>query len=244
MMGPTHALGGAAALAAFSVVTGDERVSLLCFGVATASALIPDTDLPTSALSHFPLNIIKILAFPIWMNPFPRRVNGHTEHLAHRGRTHSIPALAEYVVLLWFYLWALGQLSVAVGHPLVLSSAITRALLAAGGIGYASHIGLDLLNISPGVQLLWPLPLRFVFPPFGRFGADSMRAHYLIHIPLTIFLVWYGFQYGGLIWTATHADPLIGGLSGIAFGVIGALIQFGLNILRSMSVSSLTSLSS
>ena len=241
MMGPTHALGGAAALAAFTVVTGDVKISLLCFGVAAASALIPDTDLPRSALSHFPLNIIKLLAYPIWMNPFPTRTNGHAQHLAHRGRTHSIPFLVFYVALFYFYLWGLLQISVAVGHPIVLTMAAQRGLLLAAAIGYASHLALDLLNISPGEQLLWPLPLRFVFPPYGRFGADSFRANYVIHLPLTIFLFWYFFQYKEQLFAATHADPLLGGLIGLAVGLVTTFFHLIFGILSAMGAPSTTS---
>ena len=230
MMGPTHVLGGAAALAAYTVATGDERVSLLAFGVAAISALIPDTDLKTSKINQWPLCIAKFMCFPIWMNPF-----GGGKGLTHRGRTHSLMFLALYVAIMAFWLWLLQVVAIEVGHPLHAPESAYRAIMFAAGIGYASHLALDLLNISPGEQLLWPLPLTFVFPPVGRFGAASTRAHILVHLPLSAFLIWYAASYWGVITATTKADPLTSGLVSVAVGIGTVLVAAFFNLLKWMN---------
>jgi membrane-bound metal-dependent hydrolase YbcI (DUF457 family) len=241
MMGPTHALGGAAALAAYTVVTGDARVSLLAFGLATISALVPDSDLEASKINQFPLSIAKWLSLPVWFNGL-RLHNSHGQfnpkfgRPAHRTRTHSLLFLAVYVAIVAFWLWLLQVLAIAVGHPLNAPESVYRALLFAAGIGYASHLALDLLNISPGVQLLWPLPLGFVFPPVGRFGAASTRSHLLVHLPLSAFLMWYAVSYWAVISAATRADPLASGLISVAFGVAGALVAGFFNLIKLMNI--------
>jgi membrane-bound metal-dependent hydrolase YbcI (DUF457 family) len=240
MMGPTHALGGAAALAAYTVATGDERVSLLAFGLAALSALIPDSDLEASKINQFPLAIAKWMVLPIWFNGL-RLHNSHGQfnpkfgRPPHRGRTHSLPFLALYVAIVAFWLWLLQVVAIAVGHPLYAPEVAYRALLFAAGIGYASHLVLDLLNISPGERLLWPLPLTFVFPPTGRFGANSTRAHLLIHLPLTAFLIWYAASYWGIISATTRADSLSSGLISVAIGVVSVLIAAFWNLLHWMN---------
>ena len=79
MMGPTHALGGAAALAAWTIVTGSaDQTPAWAFAVAAGGALIPDADNDAGSLLNraylFPL---KAMTLPLWFGA------------PHRGRTHS-----------------------------------------------------------------------------------------------------------------------------------------------------------
>jgi inner membrane protein len=78
----------------------------------------------------------------------------------HRGATHSLLALAGIVALgeLPFLPWAWAHLGLLVGW------------------GYAFHLLADGLTKS-GVPLLWPLDLRFGFPPLRglRFTTGTWR---------------------------------------------------------------------
>jgi membrane-bound metal-dependent hydrolase YbcI (DUF457 family) len=226
MMGPTHAIGGAAALAGYTIITGNQDVPIFAFGLAAIAALVPDTDLDRSMIGQFPLIFAKLMTYPLWMNP------GHTltadrKHLQHRGRTHSFAALAGFVALLWFWLWALGWLATSLGHPMLgFTDHNLKSLLLVGAIGYLSHLGLDLLNVNPGVQLLWPLPFRFGFPPYKRlrFKSESLQAEWLIYMPCGAFFVWYLVQYKEAIIAATHNDPLPAAILGLLSGLLTWLV--------------------
>jgi len=225
-MGPTHAIGGAAALAGYTIITGDQHVPIFAFGLAAVAALVPDTDLGRSMISQFPLIFAKLMTYPLWMNPGNALTADH-KHLQHRGRTHSFAALAGFVVLLWFWLWAFSTLSHALGHPIIgFTDPYLKSMLLVGGIGYLSHLGLDLLNVNPGVQLLWPLPFRFGFPPYKRlrFRSESLQAEWLVYMPCGAFFVWYLVQYKDAIIAATHNDPLPAALLGLFSGLLTWLV--------------------
>jgi membrane-bound metal-dependent hydrolase YbcI (DUF457 family) len=200
MMGPTHALGGAAALATAAVVAGGpEHMPLWAFVLAAASALIPDADNHGGSLLSRPyLSPLKLMTMPLWMGA------------PHRGRTHSLFGLGAYglIVLGWGLLFNLGLASLGTGAP-----QINLAIwVSAAAIGYASHLFLDLFNI-PGMLLLWPLPMRIFFPSWrahkffpGRFEPGTHWEHFAVELPLTIFVGWFTVANGVAVWRATLVD--------------------------------------
>ena len=200
MMGPTHALGGAAALAAWTIVTGSaDQTPAWAFAVAAGGALIPDADNDAGSLLNraylFPL---KAMTLPLWFGA------------PHRGRTHSIVGAGIFglLVLLWTLFFNL-LLGVGPGSATIpIEVMVVSALL-----GYLSHLLLDLLNI-PGIQLLWPFLQEWIyFPPWrasamvpGRFDAGSWWERLAIWIPLVIFMGWYVVVYGAAVGIATAND--------------------------------------
>jgi membrane-bound metal-dependent hydrolase YbcI (DUF457 family) len=219
MMGPTHALGGAAALAAYTVVTGDTAAApLWAFGLAGLSALLPDADNGQgSILNRIYLAPAKWLTFPMWIGDPP-----------HRGRTHSLAWLGLYMLMLYALVYGISLVTGWAGTAVELPM---RAILIAGALGYGSHLLLDSLNI-PGQELFWPLDFRPTFPIWhahgiipGRFGADSNWAHGLVHIPLTIFLSWFAVGYGAAVAGATLDDPLFNKAPDLIFGLLGAVVK-------------------
>lgn len=202
MMGRTHALGGAVALAAYAHVTGDvATIPAWGYAVAAGSALIPDADNGRgSILNRWYLLPLKLLSFPLWGPGNPR----------HRGRTHGLLAAVAWVGLVWFW-WTLANLllgSMEAGVVLPFSG-----IVAAAGLGYASHLFLDMFNIEP-LQLLWPLPIDVGFPPWrahgfipGRFRAGaSFWEGTMLWLPMLAFSGWFIVQYGSVITAATTAD--------------------------------------
>ena len=82
MIGPTHAIGGAAAYALYVGATGQaDEAPIWAFGLAALAGLVPDADNGRgSLLNRLPLRPIKWATLPLWYGA------------SHRGRTHSISA--------------------------------------------------------------------------------------------------------------------------------------------------------
>jgi membrane-bound metal-dependent hydrolase YbcI (DUF457 family) len=205
MMGRTHALGGAVALAAYAHVTG-EVATIPAWGylVAAGSALVPDADNGRGTILNRPhLYPLKLMSLPLWGPGNPR----------HRGRTHSLLAAGAWVALVWFWflLANLGLDALDAGFQLPFTG-----IVAAAGLGYLSHLLLDMFNIEP-LQLLWPLPLDVGFPPWrargflpGRFHAGAwFWEGTMIWFPLLAFAGWFAVQYGATVVAATNADKTI-----------------------------------
>lgn len=215
MNGPTHVLGGVAAVAAFTLATGHpEAMPAWAFAVGAISALVPDADNHNGTMLNRPhLLPAKLLTYPLWTRA------------SHRGRTHSLVGIAAFAALV-LALWSiLGWATHRVGD----GSGDLAVLLTSAVAGYASHLILDLPNRKP-LQLFWPLPGRYNFPPgralhFLRFDVGSMRSHYLVHLPLVIFLGWFAVSHGAGILQNTWADGrMIQELGAGLLKVIAALV--------------------
>lgn len=154
MIGPTHAIGGAAAYALYVGATGQaDEAPIWAFGLAALAGLVPDADNGRgSLLNRLPLRPIKWATLPLWYGA------------SHRGRTHSIIGVALFGLIMLGWGTLLAALARANGGSFVLEPWITASIL-----GYASHLVIDILNI-PGLLLLWPLPIRFYFPPWRWTG--------------------------------------------------------------------------
>ncbi len=150
MNATTHAIFGVAALAGFSLLTGEEP-PLYAYPAAAVAAWIPDVDNPRSRLGNGlsrrknpllnaairPLSwVLRTLSFVL------------VRAVGHRTLTHSFLGVALFAVLI---------------SPLApLVPGLYGALLA----GYVSHLVADALN-TPGVPLLWPVKWRFRLLPGG-----------------------------------------------------------------------------
>ena len=150
MNATTHAIFGVAALAGFSLLTGEEP-PLYLYPAAAVAAWVPDVDNPRSRLGNGlsrrknpllnaatrPLSwALRILSFTLF------------RAVGHRTLTHSLLGVALFAALVL---------------PLApLLPGLYWALLA----GYASHLVADALN-KPGVPLLWPMVGRFRLLPGG-----------------------------------------------------------------------------
>lgn len=154
MIGPTHAIGGAAAYALYVSATGrTDEAPIWAFGLAALSGLVPDADNGRgSLLNRLPLRPIKWFTLPLWYGA------------AHRGRTHSLIGVAIFGLLMAGYGALLAAIARANGGAFDVNPWLT-----AGVLGYASHLLIDMFNI-PGLLLLWPLPLRIYFPPWRWTG--------------------------------------------------------------------------
>ena len=226
MMGRTHALGGVAGLAAIAVVTGQTaHVPIWAYGWAALCAILPDADANDSAMVDQPRFLpIKLLTMPLWIG-----------HPSHRKRTHSLIGATLFALLVagWLLLFNAG--TAASGHPANLPLLL---IVAAGTVGYLSHILLDIINL-PGVWLFWPLPLWIMFPPWrahkigplpipGRFAVQTGWES-LLWIILSLFCGWFFLEHAGLIFNATRVDgtlfSLLKGLVGLAVDGIRALLN-------------------
>jgi len=225
MMGKTHALGGVVALATYAHVTG-EVASIPAWGyaIAAGSALIPDADNGRgSILNRWYLYPLKILSLPLWGPGNPR----------HRGRTHSLLSAAAWVGLAWFWFSIINLLLGAADAGFELPF---TGVVAAAGLGYISHLLLDMFNIEP-LQLLWPLPLDVGFPPWrargfipGRFRAGaSFWEGTMLWLPMLAFLGWFVVEYGPLVVAATTSDGTLRDLIGLVVRWFLELITSGLN---------------
>lgn len=195
MMGRTHALGGAAAMAAASLLlpenlrptAGGALLVAGSFLLATASALVPDADNDRGSLMNRPyLMPLKVATFPLWWGA------------PHRGRTHSIIGLAVYTALIiaWVLAFQMAMRS-WVDPTFTLPKSLLVSIGMAAGVGYASHVFLDLFNLL-GQTLFWPNPAKFVFPIWrahefipGRFAAGSKWERWLVWPFLAAFTGWY-----------------------------------------------------
>lgn len=204
-MGPTHALGGATALAALSTLTGHpDQAPVWAFGVAALAALVPDADNGRgSMLNRIYFLPIKAATLPLWAGA------------AHRGRTHSLLGTAFFGLIVAFWIWLFNAASAAAGQPSDLPLTI---ILGAALVGYLSHLALDLMNV-PGMLLLWPLPLRIFFPPWRqlRFPTASIRENFLVSLPMTAFAGWFAIQHGLDVLSTTRSE-------GSIFRVLSSLV--------------------
>ncbi len=150
MNATTHAIFGVAALAGFSLLTGEEP-PLYAYPAAAVAAWIPDVDNPRSRLG----NGLSRRKNPL-LNAATRPLSWALRTLSftlvrtvgHRTLTHSFLGVALFAALVL---------------PLApLLPGLYGALLA----GYASHLVADALN-KPGVPLLWPMVGRFRLLPRG-----------------------------------------------------------------------------
>lgn len=222
MMGKTHALGGATALAAVALVTGQaEHYPFWAYGAAAVAALIPDADNHEgSMLNRSTLLPFKILTFPLWWGA------------PHRGRTHSLLGTIAFGLIALGWLTLLNLLLVANGAKVGVEQTI---LLPAVLAGYASHLALDLVNI-PGMQLLWPIPVRIYFPPWrahglmflGRFATGTLHEA-SVWVGLTLFGGWFTINQAPGILNASSSDSslpqLIQGLFHFAVNAVHALLK-------------------
>lgn len=113
--------------------------SLIGWGLAAASSLLPDIDLPTSRLG-------RVFFF----------VSTRLErNFGHRTITHSFIAIAAMA---------------AASSPLLYfdQAAWFWAILG----GYWSHLWVDMANLR-GADLLWPSPVRIVFPGNPRYRMET-----------------------------------------------------------------------
>lgn len=219
MMGPTHALGGAAALAGYTLVTNQtDAIPLWSYGVAALGALVPDLDNTHGTILNrthfFPL---KWGTYPLWgRNPIWGKPG-------HRGMTHSIFGVALFAVIMLAWWWIIGALVTNAGAEWTVP---LEAFLAGAVVGYISHIVLDMLNLT-GVELLWPLPFRFFFPPWRvlRFGANSLRSEILVHIPMTLFMGWFLIENFGDVLHASATDDTFPGLLRATGQLISGLLS-------------------
>lgn len=221
MMGPTHALGGVAALGALSMASGHVAdVPAWAYLVAAGSALIPDADNDRGSLLNRPYLLpLKAMTIPLWMGA------------AHRGRTHSIAGLFAYsaIVLGWGLLLNLLLAFLTGSAEASVPLAVWTAAAAAG---YASHLFLDLFNI-PGMLLLWPLEVRVFFPPWrahgivpGRFATATWWERLAVWTPMAVFCSWFFVANAAAIGAATTAD-------GVLTRIPGALWRALIDFLRS-----------
>jgi len=222
MMGPTHAIGGVAALAGVALVTGNiEHVPVWAYAVAAGSALIPDADNDRGSMLNRPYLLpLKLMTTPLWMGA------------AHRGRTHSLFGWGIYgvMVMAWGLLfnYLFGLAGVPVADQLNLNAWTAAALC-----GYASHLFLDLFNI-PGMLLLWPLPVRIYFPPWrahgfipGRFQTSTWWEHVLINLPITAFIGWFFFLHASAVAAATASDSVMLRLPGALWQALLSFMHNG-----------------
>ena len=217
-MGPTHILGGIAALGLVAATTGHtDAAPAWAFVVAGASALIPDADNDRGSMLNRPYLLpLKLMTWPLWHDA------------AHRGRTHSILGTGAYgaIVLAWGLLLnlLLALLAPDTGAAIPLMPLLVGALA-----GYVSHLVLDMFNI-PGMLLLWPLRVRVFFPPWrakgpmpGRFETGTMWEKLGVNTPLTLYIGWFVFAHGAQVGMATVSDKAFMAIPG---AMLGALVDF------------------
>jgi membrane-bound metal-dependent hydrolase YbcI (DUF457 family) len=223
MMGPTHVLGGVTALALYSVATNQvDHVPAWAYGLAAVSALVPDADNGRGSILNRPYLLpVKLLTYPIWMG-----------QPAHRGRTHSILATIAYTALIVAY--AIGLDRVAGIHTGL------EIVATAAAVGYASHLALDIVNI-PGVALLWPLPVKILFPPWrakafipGRFETGT-RWEWATFMTLVAVCGWHLIEHAPAIAGATKEDTTIRDLLGATTNGLVTLVAWFIEFLRGLS---------
>jgi membrane-bound metal-dependent hydrolase YbcI (DUF457 family) len=219
MMGKTHAIGGVTALALYATASGNlAAVPAWAYGLAALSALVPDADNGGSAFIHAKLYLrpAEWLTYPVWARTH------------HRQRSHSLVGVATYVGLVWLYATLIA---------LALSSATSQyhlpmaPILAAAGFGYASHLALDLLNMT-GEQILWPLQVSFFVPPWhahgfvpGRFHAGSGWEYWCVMAPMVLFLGWFMFSHPAALLDSVTKDHVLTDTISAALTLVGHVIS-------------------
>lgn len=217
MTGPTHALGGVAAYCAVVTLTGSaDHAPAWAFGVAALSGLIPDADNGRgSLLNRWYFQPLRLATLPLWYRA------------AHRGRTHSLLGVGAFALIAAFWAAVIAALAASGGGAFD-----ARPWMTAAVAGYASHLLIDLLNL-PGVLLLWPLPLRFFFPPWrwhgilpGRIPAsDTWQERIIVFGSMAAYTVAFFSAHGSQVAAATGADSGITGLARGIGGLIGDLFR-------------------
>ena len=150
MNATTHAVFGVAALAGYSLLTG-EAPPVYAYPAAVISSWLPDADNPRSrlgnGLSRMKNPTLNLLTRPI---SWALRAASFTlfRTVGHRTLTHSLLGAALFFML--------------VSPTVALSPDLFAALVA----GYVSHLVADALN-TKGVPLLWPAGWRFRLLPGG-----------------------------------------------------------------------------
>ena len=150
MNATTHTVFGVAALAGYSLLTG-EAPPLYAYPAAVISSWLPDVDNPRSrlgnGLSRMKNPTLNLLTRPI---SWALRAASFTlfRTVGHRTLTHSLLGAALFFML--------------VSPTAALSPDLFAALVA----GYVSHLVADALN-TKGVPLLWPAGWRFRLLPGG-----------------------------------------------------------------------------
>lgn len=217
MRGPTHALGGVAALAGYTLLTG-EPMPAWAYGLAGLSALVPDADNHGGTILNRPhLTPIKVMTFPLWYKA------------DHRGRTHSLVGTAMFAAILLFWVWLAGLAADWSGsvNPLTLD-----VVLIAGVLGYLSHLFLDLWN-KKNQQILWPLPIAIQAPVFS-FSASGF-VDWALHLVLIGFVGWFMIDRAGEIAAATGSDPFFAELPGFLAAVFGSVVGAAGDFLGSLA---------
>ena len=230
MKGTTHALGGVAFMAAAALVTNNVgALPFWAYGLASVSALVPDTDQHQTLLNRSYLLPVKILTLPMWS------AYGGQWKIAHRGRTHSFVGLAMYLALVAFWFGLLAIVGDAMHRPLVLPWPI---IYASAGIGYLSHLAIDLPN-TKGVSLLYPLPKKVNFPPWSvlRFKTDSWRAELIVFVPMALWVMWFAVTYLPQISSATTKDHSFGTLLSFFVGLGGDAMRGLIKLIRDFMTS-------
>ena len=141
---------GVGALAGAALLAGTEP-PVYAYPVAVAASWLPDVDNPRSTLgnglSRLENPVLNLLSRPVsWVLRTTSFVLVRT--VGHRTLTHSLLGIVLFALLVWLFLGAYPNLSLA--------------LVA----GYASHVFADALN-TRGVPLLWPLGRPFRLVPGG-----------------------------------------------------------------------------
>ena len=150
MNATTHSVFGVAALAGYSLLTG-EAPPVYAYPAAVISSWLPDVDNPRSrlgnGLSRMKNPTLNLLTRPI---SWALRAASFTlfRTVGHRTLTHSLLGAALFFML--------------VSPTAALSPDLFAALVA----GYVSHLVADALN-TKGVPLLWPAGWRFRLLPGG-----------------------------------------------------------------------------
>lgn len=165
MLAPTHSVFGLfitlIILAAFGI-----QISLhwTVMVVAVIGAILPDIDHPKSLIGKL---------FPFISNPLERK-------FGHRTFTHSFLGALVFIGLFVLFILAyniiLYGIHLAFAQPylgLQLSNiGLAIRWVAAFGIGFASHLCLDMFN-KQGSQLLWPNTGRDVIPKNIKYRLES-----------------------------------------------------------------------
>jgi membrane-bound metal-dependent hydrolase YbcI (DUF457 family) len=219
MMGRTHALGGAAGLAAIAVVSGEVgTIPIWAYGWAAVCALLPDADANGSAMVDWMRFLpLKILTVPLWI-----------KSPVHRQRTHSLFGTAFFALIIAAWILLFNILTAGSGHPVNLPLVL---IVGTGTAGYFSHVALDILNL-PGVWLFWPVPVWIMFPPWrahkvgfipipGRFAVQTGWEG-LLWLIMLVFCGWFFIQYASLIFSATRGDST---LNGLVSGLVGLTVE-------------------
>ena len=153
MLAPTHTVFGLfltlIILAAFGVQISLHWTIMI---VAVIGAMIPDIDHPKSLIGKL---------FPFISIPLERK-------FGHRTFTHSFAGALVFTVM--FAVVAFGIKLIPSQTPV--SIGLVYRWIAAFGIGFVSHLCLDMFN-KQGSQLMWPNTGRDVIPKNIKYRLES-----------------------------------------------------------------------